>query len=61
MPFWAQWIGEMLPATHYMRIVRGIMLKGADASQLGAEIAVLGLMLVIVSVVAVSRYRVTLD
>jgi ABC-2 type transport system permease protein len=61
MPFWAQWIGEMLPATHYMRIVRGIMLKGADASQLGAEIAVLGLTLVIVSVVAVSRYRVTLD
>jgi len=61
MPQWAQWIGEMLPATHYMRIVRGIMLKGADATQLGNEIAVLGLTLVIVSVVAVSRYRVTLD
>jgi ABC-2 type transport system permease protein len=61
MPLWAQWVGEMLPATHYMRLVRGIMLKGADASQLATEIAVLGLTLVIVSVVAISRYRVTLD
>ena len=30
MPRWAQWIGEALPLTHYIRIVRGIMLKGAD-------------------------------
>jgi ABC-2 type transport system permease protein len=29
MPVWAQWIGEVLPATHFMRIVRGLMLKGA--------------------------------
>ena len=29
MPNWAQWIGEFLPLTHYLRIVRGIMLKGA--------------------------------
>ena len=29
MPRWAQWIGELLPLTHYIRIVRGIMLKGA--------------------------------
>ena len=28
MPEWAQWIGEILPNTHFMRIVRGIMLKG---------------------------------
>lgn len=61
MPPWAQIIGELLPATHFMRIVRGIMLKGADATQMGTEIAVLGLILVIVSGVAISRYRVTLD
>lgn len=61
MPRWAQVIGELLPATHFMRIVRGVMLKGADAAQMGTEIAVLGLMLVVVSAVAISRYRVTLD
>src|ERR1700681_2494034 len=32
MPKWAQWIGEGLPLTHYLRIVRGVMLKGAHAS-----------------------------
>lgn len=61
MPRWAQIIGELLPATHFMRIVRGIMLKGADADQMSSEIAALGLTLVIVSGVAISRYRVTLD
>ena len=30
MPVWAQWLGEMLPATHFIRIARGVMLKGAD-------------------------------
>ena len=34
MPLWAQYVGETLPATHYMRIVRGVMLKGAS---LGAK------------------------
>ena len=34
MPRWAQVIGECLPLTHYMRIVRVIMLKGATLSQL---------------------------
>ena len=31
MPQWAQWVGEALPLTHYLRIVRAIMLKGVDA------------------------------
>lgn len=61
MPGWAQVIGEAIPATHYLRIVRGLMLKGATPAQLAEEIAVLALMLVIVSALAVSRYRVTLD
>ena len=33
MPVWAQWIGEVLPATHFMRIVRGLMLKGRGLRQ----------------------------
>ena len=61
MPGWAQVIGEALPATHFIRIVRGIMLKGANLSQVGFEIAVLAIMLVIVTTLAISRYRVTLD
>jgi ABC-2 type transport system permease protein len=61
MPGWAQVIGDALPATHFIRIVRGVMLKGASLDQVAAEIAVLAFMLVIVATVAVSRYKVTLD
>lgn len=61
MPGWAQTLGEMIPATHFLRIVRGLMLKGATAAQLSEELAILVLTLVIVVAVAISRYRVTLD
>jgi ABC-2 type transport system permease protein len=61
MPGWAQAIGEALPVTHFLRIVRGLMLKGANFEQIAGEVAVLLLMLVIVSALAISRYRVTLD
>ena len=61
MPQWAQWIGEGLPATHFMRIVRGLMLKGAGFGSISAELAALLAILLIVSTLAISRYRVTLD
>ena len=61
MPLWAQYLGEALPATHYMRIVRGVMLKGASFGDISGElIAIVGILL-IVSALAISRYRVTLD
>jgi ABC-2 type transport system permease protein len=61
MPQWAQWVGEMLPLTHYIRIVRGIMLKGATVDDLRADaLALLGLML-LAMIVAVRRFRRTLD
>jgi ABC-2 type transport system permease protein len=61
MPGWAQVIGEMLPLTHYLRIVRGIMLKGADFYDLRFEaLALLGLMLLAMTF-AVRRFRRTLD
>ena len=61
MPRWAQVIGECLPLTHYIRIVRGIMLKGADLYDLRMEaIALLALMLVAMTF-AVRRFRRTLD
>lgn len=61
MPAWAQMIGEAMPATHFLRIVRGVMLKADSAPQLAEELAVLAFMLVIIAAIAVSRYRVTLD
>jgi ABC-2 type transport system permease protein len=61
MPLWAQTIGEALPVTHFLRIVRALMLKGAGFQEIAAEMAALGILLVAVSALAVSRYRVTLD
>jgi ABC-2 type transport system permease protein len=61
MPAWAQWIGEALPLTHYIRIVRGIMLKGATLADLqGEALALLGLMLLAMTF-AVRRFRRTPD
>ena len=61
MPVWAQWIGEVLPATHFMRIVRGLMLKGAAFGSISAELLALVAILLVVSTLAISRYKVTLD
>ena len=61
MPGWAQTLGEFLPLTHYIRIVRGIMLKGADPYDLYRDaLALLGLMLLAMTL-AVRRFRTTLD
>jgi ABC-2 type transport system permease protein len=61
MPVWAQYIGEGLPLTHYLRIVRAIMLKGATLPNLQYDtIALLALMLVAMTI-AVTRFRRTLD
>jgi ABC-2 type transport system permease protein len=61
MPAWAQWIGEALPLTHYLRIVRGIMLKGAGFGDVQHDaLALVGLMLVAMTI-AVTRFRRTLD
>ncbi|WP_238119944.1 MULTISPECIES: ABC transporter permease [unclassified Xanthobacter] len=61
MPLWAQWVGEVLPLTHFLRMVRGILLKGSSFSDLRADgAALLGLMLVAMSI-AVARFRQTLD
>lgn len=61
MPGWAQVIGQMLPLTHYLRTVRGIMLKGAGTGDLASEIIWLTALMVAVMVIAVTRFRRTLD
>ena len=60
MPVWAQWIGEALPLTHYLRIVRAIMLKGATLVDLHYDAARSPLMLMAMTI-AVTRFRRTLD
>ena len=61
MPQWAQWIGELLPLTHFLRIVRGILLKGNDAGQLVGELWPMLAFMAVATVVALARYRQTLD
>jgi ABC-2 type transport system permease protein len=61
MPVWAQYLGEGLPLTHYVRIVRAIMLKGATIQNLQYDtIALIALMLLAMTI-AVTRFRRTLD
>jgi ABC-2 type transport system permease protein len=61
MPGWAQVLGEIFPLTHFLRVVRAIMLKGADFSDVAASVWPLGLILAVVSVAALKRYQRTLD
>ncbi len=61
MPVWAQWIGEALPLTHYLRIVRAIMLKGATLPDLQYDTLALGGLMLLAMTIAVTRFRRTLD
>jgi ABC-2 type transport system permease protein len=61
MPLWAQWVGEALPLTHYLRIVRAIMLKGATLADMQYDAAGLAVLMLIAMLIAVTRFRRTLD
>ena len=61
MPIWAQWIGEALPLTHYLRIVRSIMLKGSNLSDLRYDAIAMFVLMLIAMTIAVTRFRRTLD
>jgi ABC-2 type transport system permease protein len=61
MPVWAQYIGEGLPLTHYLRIVRAIMLKGATLQNLEHDTIALVLLMLLAMTIAVMRFRRTLD
>ena len=61
MPGWAQVIGEMLPLTHFLRLIRGVMLKGNSVPELWANIWPLLLFMAVVMMVGVKRFRRTLD
>ena len=61
MPTWAQWLGEGLPLTHFLRAVRAIMLKGAGLTEIAANLWPMALFLLVVGTIALKRYRQTLD
>jgi len=61
MPQWAQWISNALPLTHYLRIVRSIMLKGSSFADLQTEALALFILMLVAMTVAVARFRRTLD
>lgn len=61
MPLWAQWVGEALPLTHYLRIVRSIMLKGSTLADLQYDTVALVCLMLVAMLIAVTRFRRTLD
>jgi ABC-2 type transport system permease protein len=61
MPLWAQWLGNLLPTTHAMRIVRGMLLKGNGWTEIAPDVWPIALFTVVVTAFAAWAYRETLD
>jgi ABC-2 type transport system permease protein len=61
MPGWAQALGEALPLTHFLRIVRGIMLKGNGVAEIAGQLWPIALFMLLAGTVAMKRYRRTVD
>ena len=61
MPHWAQVIGEALPLTHFLRIVRGIMLKGNGPAEILPNVWPMVAFMLVAGLIALKRYRQTLD
>ncbi|HOB99350.1 MAG TPA: ABC transporter permease [Verrucomicrobiota bacterium] len=61
MPVWAQYLGEILPLTHFLRLVRGIMLKGIGVTEVMQGLWPIGLFGVVALAIAAKRFRRTLD
>jgi ABC-2 type transport system permease protein len=61
MPGWAQTIGEILPLTHYLRVVRGILLKGNGLAEIAPDLWPIALFLLVMLAIGIKRYRQTLD
>ncbi len=61
MPKWAQFIGEALPITHFLRIVREVMLKGAGFSEIREDIWPIAVILTVLALASLARFRRTLD
>ena len=61
LPQWAKIIGEIIPITHFIRIIRGSLLKGQVLADMGPDLLALGIFLIVVAILTVARSRKTLD
>ncbi|HEX7758106.1 MAG TPA: ABC transporter permease [Caulobacteraceae bacterium] len=61
MPAWAQVLGQAIPVTHFLRVVRGALLKGQGMADLWPELTALSIFVLVVTALAMARYRRTLD
>jgi ABC-2 type transport system permease protein len=61
MPVWAKTVGEALPLTHYLRIVRGILLKGNNIEQILPNLWPIVIFIAVALTIGLTRYRRTLD
>jgi len=61
MPLAAQWIAELLPMTHFMRLIRGVVLRGADLAELAQELLILGSFILVAMTIAIQRFAKRLD
>ncbi|MGH6682992.1 MAG: ABC transporter permease, partial [Pseudolabrys sp.] len=61
MPVWAQYVGEALPLTHYLRVVRAIMLKGSSLADMQYDAVAMFVLMLVAMTIAVTRFRRTLD
>ncbi|MEQ1518497.1 MAG: ABC transporter permease [Usitatibacteraceae bacterium] len=61
MPGWAQAVGEVLPVTHFLRVIRGILLKGNGFLEIWPHLWPIALFMLVVAAIALRRYRETLD
>ncbi len=61
MPGWAQAIGSAIPATHFLRLTRKVMLKGASLPDISGDMLAIGIIMLVIVGIALRRYRQTLD
>jgi len=61
MPAFAQWIAEALPLTHFIRLIRGVMLRGAGLGELWPDVAALAAFTAVMMAAAILRFRKRLD
>ena len=61
MPGWAQVLGSAVPVTHFLRVVRGSLLKGHGLSDAWPSLAALAIFVLVVGALSMARYRTTLD
>jgi len=61
MPKLAQWLAEVLPLTHFLRLIRGVMLRGAGLGEMWSDVLALAAFVLLMMALAILRFRKRLD